>query len=578
VTEGNEKRVRSVYYGELDKICGSIPYDLSHVGRVRRELALLSLLFDKVYIPPKCIIEHPVTLPAMESLDELVQTGRIGTSIDPSEGSLHDLMRSILEQMLSGIPKNPFPNTHAHQLRKRSKDLISRLDAVLPQEPIYLRDIGVQVSRFSGSILKYMEETVERSEAFAFRTFLQEARRSFDVDKGGRWQWVVTLGRLLNVLHRQEADEILTTVNAAYFRQGEEANDCLWFPGRFKERLRGRELPDYILPSTARSALSFERLIRSARCLGVELETALDLPAARLLELGGQPEMQRFAKRLLAVILEPGERSEWIIDPMEAKRLACGALKDVRDWLANQDPNEWHYRAAVDFAATDLSHPLRWSKVMRVISLGGLAEDSHGDIAYDPVSRMIEAGGIAKILSRGMARLLEFFLMYPQTNLTLREVDEYLMEWVHIDSERRLDRKLLPDEEESLKMRTYKLKERFNKELEPFCLEIAITQGRWTLVGMQRIRIVRNKAERARPENPVRGHVRLWMLFEKLADHYPGYASKEALARALNISEDEEQKVWWAVDDLKKYLRNCKEEWTVFSDRVGNYRLDKNRR
>jgi len=578
VTKGTQKRIRSIYYVELDKVGGSIPYDLRYIGIVRRELVLLALLFDRVYLPPKCIIEHPVTLPALESLAELVQSGRIGTSIDPCGGSLHDLMRFILKRMLTGIPKNPFPNTHAEYLRKRSRELLSRLDGLLPVEPLHMRNIGEQALRFSGSILKYMEEAADRSAVAVFGTFLQEAKRSFDVSKGVRWQWVVALGRLVNVFPRQETDTILTTLNAAYFRQGEEANDCLWFPGRFAKRLMYCDLPDYIIPSTARSDLSFEKILRSARRLGVELETALDLSGPQLMELSCLSEMREFADRFLTTILEHNDSqgSELIVTLVKTQR--PGELMDVRKWLDGPDPiHRRQYGIGVDLAASDLSLPLRWSKVMRVISLGGLAEDSRkeGDIAYHPEARSLGCTGGEKILSRGMARFLEFFLLNPHTNLTLREVDEYLMEWVYIDTEQRLDGELIPDDEESLNMRAYKIKERLNFEMEPFSLKIEITAGRWTLCGLERIRIVRSRDERIRPENPIKGYPKLRTLFETLAENYPGYVSKEAIEKALDYGEDEQKKVWGMVKELKRYLRKHSSEWTIYSDRVGNYRLDK---
>ena len=573
MSEGAQNRVRSVYYGELDKVGGSIPYDLRYMGRARRELALLVLLFDRVYLPPKCIIEHPVTLPVLESLAELVQAGRIGTSIDPSDGSLHDLMRFILERMLMGIPKNPYPNTHAEYLRNRSKELLSRLAGLLPVEPLHIRNVGKQVSRFSCSILKYMEEAADCSRVGAFGTFLREAKRSFDVSKGGRWQWVVTLGRLVNVLPRQDTDAILTTINAAYFRQGEEANDCLWFPGRFAKRLMYCDLPDYITPSTARSDLSFEGILRSARRLGTEFEGALGLPGAQLMELADLPEMRRFAERLLATLLDPTAGPEAIVESLVVQETAIPV--DVRNWLPCPDSRS--YKAAVDSAVSDLSLPLRWSKVMRVISLGGLAEDVRmdGDLTYHPESRILRCTGGEKILSRNMARFLEFFLTNPHANLTLREVDEYLMEWVYIDTEQRLDGEFIPDDEESLKMRAYKMKERLNFEMEPFSLKIEITASRWTLCGLERIRIVRSREEQTRPENPVKGYPKLRTLFETLADNYPGYVSKEGIEKALDYGEDEHKKVWGMVKELKRYLRKHASEWTIHSDRVGNYRLKK---
>jgi hypothetical protein len=92
---------------------------------------------------------------------------------------------------------------------------------------------------------------------------------------------------------------------------------------------------------------------------------------------------------------------------------------------------------------------------------------------------------------------------------------------------------------------------------------------------LERIRIVRSRDEQTRPENPVKGYPKLRTLFETLADNYPGYVSKEGIEKALDYGEDEHKKVWGMVKELKRYLRKHSSEWTIHSDRVGNYRLIK---
>lgn len=579
---GFDTATTRIYYGEFDKIGGAIPPDPFFFGVARKELVLLGLLFDTVCIPPKSIIEHPIALPVLGSLAAFVKNGKIGTSFNEDDRNFHELTHLIIENFLMGIRKNTMRSDFSH-IRKRADRMKRRVMEVFPKEPIYYRNVDNQIHGFSEGIVNYLEFLYLMNGRKEYNRFLKEAGDRFDIRTGSRALWVANLGRFYNRTNLRAWNQLLIGVHLSYLRQGERANQAQYFPGKFMVRIRKdiRDYPDFLMPATLNTSLSYDNIINVFNQMNIDIESALTLPGDALYEIATSAEMKRLSTAILNRLLDPGGNpSELISGCGEKKIKKTFPDESLRRFLESRAFSACRLEKDLLFLRDPVSLP--WTKLGRVIATttcpGAFFQR---DIQFDPFAGTLTAGHQKIALKKNASKLFAYLLIHRHLEILTSDVEMYVEEWDTVES---ATKPLKTDYRSILaydyhlparKERIFKMKQRLSERIRPLGLRIELARNRWKLIGFDRVSIYIEGGEANRP--PVVDMPKyLQPLYSALSEAYPAAVSHQDLLTLFGYKDDETQKLYWVKRDLINYLAInvlTKGRWTIKSHGTGNYRL-----
>lgn len=299
------------YYGELDPFSGSIAQRLDALPRVVRELQALLLVSDVVIVPPRNLIEHPLTLPAFEALAPFVTAGRLTTTTDassPTPRSFIDTSAAVhLEQLGSNSSRKqasrPAPEITPKPViieRGRSiHEITNRWHAILPATWTLDRDVDSQVLGFVERMLSFCGNTPDPSPATRVLHATLDSILQAGKVRPDRTVILAHLAARRDHIPPHECARIALAVQTAYFAMGglihaaRRGRSCRLFPGAFArilkknaQRVNSLELPQY------GHNLAVAAIERRLRGIGIELNRLLAMEPRALLNLVQSVEWQ----------------------------------------------------------------------------------------------------------------------------------------------------------------------------------------------------------------------------------------------------------------------------------------------
>lgn len=230
-----DKRVDVCFYQELDPMSGSIPQERASLDRLIKQLRFACLFYDAVILPPNCLIEHALALPAFEDLRPFVQAGVLGSSVDPTQGSPMDVIGGRIQQTLRAEPEasggSNLSRWHVQEINALDRRLSfldlrgikGRWGDLLPGTWPIERDVDVQVSGFVDTIRKILSPEREPMNGFATSAswlldFIKNAE-----DQGCKLVHTLFLAKLATwkgAIPDTELAALLTLVQTIYLKQG----------------------------------------------------------------------------------------------------------------------------------------------------------------------------------------------------------------------------------------------------------------------------------------------------------------------------------------------------------------------
>lgn len=581
--------MQGIYFGKFDAIGRTSSFDAAFLPEIRRELALLAMI-DPVCIPPDHLVENPLALPALESLKQLVRNGRIGTSGSAAGHSPLALLERKIDERLEEIPRRSGRREETFLLRK-AEELKGRMRDLIPREFPIVRDISLQILQYSRTLADGLEEAAENLNLSEAKLLLQQAFRAFDLDQGIRTFWLISLDQLRGAINPAAWRTLLMMIQSCYFRFGEHANNCIWYPDKFWVQLRGLSVPGPLLPTTVRSDFSYENIVNTAKLLGANLEPALNLNDRKLFELFGSKEMQRFSAKLKQALLFPRPMGS-LMKSLEPRKLV-----DVRTWLEQFDPSLDEYMAAANLAVRNQGVYLvkRWSVHGSLIMQGEIGNEAPGsrDCTYNPRTMRLRRGNQEVTLTPALGHLFMILVIHSSEGI-LRwyvaqekleaEVSRAAQQWGK--KLNRIEKKILLlskreyDEQDTYLRLISKRQERLGQILKPLGLVIQKNRyGLWSIAG-GRVS-VESEEETGCAEKPklISGPPRIRRAFDILAAYYPYPVPYQEIVSFLQIREslperiNPERKVWRDYSALNQYLKKSSHPCGVKTSPRGHYKL-----
>ncbi|MFZ0931692.1 MAG: hypothetical protein WAN11_24045, partial [Syntrophobacteraceae bacterium] len=566
--------MQGIYFGRFEEVGRATNFDAAYLPEIRKELALLAMI-GPVVIPPDHLISHPLALPALESLKSLVRKGRIGTS--GSAGGLPPvgLLEMMIDERLEAIPHHAEDSMRREEtfLIQRAENLRERIRDIFPEDFSIVRDISRQILEYSRTLANGLLEAAETHNFAEAKLLLEHATRSFDLDQGMRTYWIIIFRRLRGAINPESSRTLLMMIQSCYFRFGEIANNCIWYPDKFWVRLRRLSLPRTLLPTTVQSDFSYANIVKTASLLGADLEPALGLSDEKLVELIGSRKMQRFSAKLKKALLSARPKD------LRHKDLEPRKLVDVRTWLEKYDPSLDEVMVAANLAVHD--QDIFLSKTYSVMTSVIMQEEignlppSSPDCVYSPRTRKLVRGKLEITLTPALAHLFMILVIHstagiPRWYIAQDELEGDVTDKTLIFSGKlnRIEKKILllakreREEQDFNLKRIRKRQERLQALLKPMGLFIRKNRfGLWSLTG-GRVNVEGGKENGIieKPES-IAGPPRLRQVFEILASYYPYAVPSQEVVSFLQIRSnlpgkiDVERKAWRDVSALKRYLR-----------------------
>lgn len=597
------------FLGELDPFTGTIA-TTGAAGPLVRLLTLLLASNEIVLMPPGCMVEHPLVLPAFEALAPFVRAGRLGSSGQRgTPGPLADVTEraekakarwAAAVRLKSGPCRAEWRHAEAHQVLARWTGVLTgdalrdRYAALLPERWAVVRDVPASVHSYGESVRDQLRVLAERGSAAA-AALTTATKRLADVgtaapDRNDLLPWAA---RLAGDVAPDDLARSLVVLQAAYFEQG-TSRQLKWradrpagagfalFPGAFARRQAQlvARVPD-LHPLPIDDWLRPENIAAELARVGVTTTWLFALSAPALFELVADPVWTALVSRL-----RRGEVTD------EAARAIRGRLtRDPRDDLHRID--------AILAAPAPTVLPAPWQLAVQA-KLGSLLGEGEAAAALDWPTRELRApDGRCARASEEAAWLLALLAIHG--DVAVDDVARVLLELDAMASRPpvRAPEPPLPGapSEPALRARVDQARCRLASLLRPFGLALGVARGRWSLAaatpgtadaaatagtaGAATPRLaLRNtpwslaleRVDAARPARLSGQKARVWDL---LAASAPAFVTPAAVARALGRDDDAPGKRYASkvVHDLRAALAGDGGAWEVEGRHARGYRL-----
>lgn len=485
------------YYGELDPFSGSVRQRRDDLGGLIADLGLMCLFYDLVIVPPGCLFEHGLALPAFEALAPLVRAGRLGTTEDQSCKTPRAFVDGRAALYLGArSSRDPLRRRPKPTERRRRRDIEStkrRWLDLLPEQWTISRDVSAQVHGFAEQLLFFCDHDAEQHAPSAGPKIREAVDRLLQAGQSpDRTTLFAHAAALRGHIPPRELSLASLMLQSAYFSMGASAHarppqsglpaqTCLLFPGRLGALLResAAELPSSSLPPydwDHHPSRLRERLQR----IGVEADALTRLRANDLLEITRSPEWASVRASLRNT--EPPHEIE------RSVRSVFARFRDIRDALPLVAP-------LLAPPPLPMLLPAPWQLAVQAVLGAHLPDkDPHAneDIVLDlnTLSLTDPRSGVNGRLTLQQAYLVTLLIISGDIGLRLHDVKQLTMETDALSATAMLPAwKSQTGESSELDEarldRAYVLKTRTNQALATFGVAIEAAADQWVMSSSQ---------------------------------------------------------------------------------------------
>ncbi len=400
--------MRICYFGEFDPFTGSIGGRRADFDRLCDVMARLLLAYDVVLVPPGTLVEHPLGLPLFERFARFARAGRLVTSADHSAPSPIDYFDAR-------VRKADDVSVRKRALHRRDvRELIGRLECVLPDHWPLRRSVGAQVTNVTQQVEAALATADVSSTARRLATKIDgfQQRNGTSPDRN---ELLAMVASLRQDIAPAELRRLGALVQGFYFQIGaishtssqaspDSERICTLYPGRFSEILSLARRGMKEIPRPAYDPAADKRRIDAGlrRC-GLDPRFLSERSEEELLRLAGSLEWAR-VRELLHRNDVPEEMAQAESQPARMA-IGCGLR---RSYAAHRRTALWSSAPALVPGSWQLATEEAFAPPI---------DFSGCEVVLDLISFELRGDGSTCRVSSREAQLIALFILGGETGL-----------------------------------------------------------------------------------------------------------------------------------------------------------------